>query len=195
MKKQLDFIVAIVGSAGSHTGLMQLFDHKTIGNLRFVLFTDLAEKMRRELESLVERRNSQKIIEVGANTSINDSYFYWVPPGRFVTISRNTLHLHPDVKSKNSNGNVFMNSMAAHSGARSIGIVLSGTTPEGAGGLEAIHRVGGLTMAQDPQSCEFSAMPVNAIKSGFITRIADCSRMPAILKHYVLRFINSQAPE
>jgi two-component system chemotaxis response regulator CheB len=49
-------------------------------------------------------------------------------------------------------------------GARLLGIVLTGGNHDGAAGLAAVHRAGGMTIVQDPETASVSAMPHAAIQ-------------------------------
>ena len=63
-----------------------------------------------------------------------------------------------------------------------LGILLTGASPDGADGLRAIHAAGGLTMVQDPLTCEAQAMPRAALElfePDFVLAPAD---MAALLK-------------
>lgn len=44
-----------------------------------------------------------------------------------------------------------------------LGILLTGASPDGAEGLFAIHKAGGITVVQDPTSCEVDTMPQAAL--------------------------------
>ena len=48
---------------------------------------------------------------------------------------------------------------------RLIGIILTGANNDGAAGIVAVKRIGGLTIAQDPAEAEFSYMPEAAIET------------------------------
>ena len=58
---------------------------------------------------------------------------------------------------------LLFKSIAAHAGARMIGVVLSGSLDDGSRGLEAIHKVGGITMVLTPAAWPEHGMPENAI--------------------------------
>lgn len=85
------------------------------------------------------------------------------------------LHLVvTDGKLSNTNGprenlfrpsiDVLFRSAAVSYGNRCVGILLSGRLNDGTVGLEAIKRCGGETIIQDPQTADFSGMPLTAQK-------------------------------
>jgi two-component system chemotaxis response regulator CheB len=59
-------------------------------------------------------------------------------------------------------------STAKSQGAKSIGIILSGTMHDGVAGLLAIRNVGGITIAQKPEEAQNPEMPIAAIQSGAV---------------------------
>ncbi|BFM39754.1 chemotaxis protein CheB [Synechocystis sp. LKSZ1] len=61
---------------------------------------------------------------------------------------------------------VMFHSLARHRGPASIGILLTGMGKDGAKGLQAIATMGGLTVAQDEQTCVVFGMPREAILLG-----------------------------
>jgi two-component system chemotaxis response regulator CheB len=63
-------------------------------------------------------------------------------------------------------GDVLFESLAASAGAGAVGIVLSGMGSDGAAGLAAVRRAGGLSIAQDEQSSSIFGMPKVAAESG-----------------------------
>jgi two-component system chemotaxis response regulator CheB len=61
---------------------------------------------------------------------------------------------------------VLFQSLAESYGARAIAIVLSGSGVDGAVGARAVKRAGGVVIAQDAASSQFSGMPGAVVKSG-----------------------------
>lgn len=58
---------------------------------------------------------------------------------------------------------VLFESAADVYGARLAGLVLTGANDDGAAGLEAVHRAGGLTLVQDPATAVVPSMPKAAM--------------------------------
>jgi two-component system, chemotaxis family, protein-glutamate methylesterase/glutaminase len=59
-------------------------------------------------------------------------------------------------------------SVAAHAGARGIGVLLTGMGDDGAAGLAAMHRRGARTIAQDEATCAVYGMPRAAMRLGAV---------------------------
>ncbi len=58
-----------------------------------------------------------------------------------------------------------------------IAVILSGANGDGAAGMATIKNGGGLTIAQDPASCEHPVMPQAAIAGGGVTEILGVSEI------------------
>ncbi|MFT3705352.1 MAG: chemotaxis protein CheB [Agriterribacter sp.] len=61
-----------------------------------------------------------------------------------------------------------------------VGIILTGSNADGAAGIAAINKNGGLTIAQDPSEAVFTEMPKAAIKKG-VTHIYTLSAIGKFL--------------
>jgi len=59
-------------------------------------------------------------------------------------------------------------STAKSQGARSIGVILSGTMHDGVAGLLAIQKAGGTTIAQEPDEAQSPEMPNAALNAGAV---------------------------
>jgi two-component system chemotaxis response regulator CheB len=70
-------------------------------------------------------------------------------------------------------GNAMFESMAAHFGARAIGVILTGMGADGAEGLLQIRKKGGHTIAEDESTAVVYGMPAEAVRLG-----AVCESLP-----------------
>jgi two-component system chemotaxis response regulator CheB len=59
--------------------------------------------------------------------------------------------------------NPLFESLARYYGNKSLGVILTGMGDDGANGMDALHRAGGLTIAQDKDSCVVYGMPHEAV--------------------------------
>jgi two-component system chemotaxis response regulator CheB len=75
-------------------------------------------------------------------------------------------------------------------GPRSIGVILSGLLNDGADGLRAIKRCGGIALVQSPNDCEASDMPLAALAATPV----DLSIEAASLGQALQRFVSEESP-
>ena len=87
------------------------------------------------------------------------------PPNRHLAVAdgRARLLTSPPEHGHRPSADVLLRSVAAAFGAAGSGAVLSGTMDDGAAGLAAIRRAGGLALVQDPAEAMFPGMPRAAI--------------------------------
>jgi two-component system chemotaxis response regulator CheB len=89
---------------------------------------------------------------------------------------------------------VLFRSAARAAGARAIGVVLSGTLDDGAAGLIAVRRRGGLGVVQDPSDAIFDGMPRNAIAGAHPEHVVSLQEMPALISRLVREDVPAAAP-
>lgn len=66
---------------------------------------------------------------------------------------------------------VLFYSAAEEFGAQAIGVIMTGMGDDGAEGLGAIKKAGGMTIAQSEESCVVYGMPKAAFERGYATRV------------------------
>ena len=75
--------------------------------------------------------------------------------------------------------NVLMNSVAAAFKNLALGVIMTGMGSDGAEGMSAIHRQGGVTIGQDEATCTVYGMPRACAELGILTRVVPLSQIPA----------------
>lgn len=180
------FIIGIGASAGGIQAIHELFDHVPNDHVSYVIVTHLSPDYQSFMKELLAKHSKLKIHRAENGMEIEPNCVYVLPEGKFMTIVKRKLVLKDRTGSMpNSAVDIFFNSLAEDQGNKSIGIVLSGNGSDGTKGAEAIKKVGGMVIVQDPKSCEYDSMPQNAIESGYYDHILSPDRIPLQLIQYI----------
>ena len=77
---------------------------------------------------------------------------------------------------------VLFHSAAEEFGAQTVAVLMTGMGDDGAEGLGAIKRAGGITLAQSEPSCVVFGMPKAAIERGYVMRVVDLEVLASTLQ-------------
>jgi two-component system, chemotaxis family, protein-glutamate methylesterase/glutaminase len=83
---------------------------------------------------------------------------------------------------------VLLRSVADEFHAQAVGVLMTGMGDDGAEGLGAIKRQGGMTIAQSEESCVVYGMPKAAVERGYAVRVVGLDVMGATLQSLCGRF-------
>lgn len=97
------------------------------------------------------------------------------------------LHKQPQYKGLRPSANFLFHSLSKFYGKRAMGIVLTGMGDDGADGLLSLYGAGGLTVAQDRQSCIVYGMPKEAISRNAV----DAALSLEQIAHTLLRLADA----
>jgi len=105
------------------------------------------------------------------------------PPARHLVVRAGRLHLldGPERLSCKPSIDVLFESVAAELADRSVACLLTGMGSDGARGLLAVRRAGGLTLAQDEASSVVYGMPREAARLGAAERILPLDAFAPLL--------------
>ncbi|PLX81118.1 MAG: chemotaxis response regulator protein-glutamate methylesterase [Desulfuromonas sp.] len=117
-----------------------------------------------------------------------------IAPGNYhLLLKRNGAQYFVDVKEgplvrrHRPSVDVLFRSAARHAGPNATGIIMTGMGDDGAQGLLEIKEAGGMTFAQDEESCVVFGMPNEAIRLGAVEKksILPLERLPqALMRHF-----------
>jgi len=111
---------------------------------------------------------------------------YIAPAGFHMSVERLSdsrsilcLDTHPEDYLHIPSVNVLMNSAAAAFKNLALGVIMTGMGSDGAEGMSAIHRQGGVTIGQDEATCTVYGMPRACAELGILTRVVPLAQIPA----------------
>ncbi|MFZ0859070.1 MAG: chemotaxis response regulator protein-glutamate methylesterase [Candidatus Sulfotelmatobacter sp.] len=121
---------------------------------------------------------------------IQPGVVYIAPAGMHMTVGRpsdsraiicldtHPLHPHSEDRLHVPSVDVLMKSVAEAFRSLALGVILTGMGSDGAEGMKAIHRLGGLTIGQDEASCTVYSMPRACAELGVLSRVVSLSDIP-----------------
>ncbi len=129
---------------------------------------------------------SLTVCEATHGEPIQPGVVYIAPAGTHMTVERPSdsraiirLDTHPEDCQHIPSVDVLMNSVAEAFRNLALGIIMTGMGSDGAEGMKAIHRKGGLTIGQDEASCTVYSMPRACVELGVLTHLVPLSEIPA----------------
>ena len=124
-----------------------------------------AESTRGVLETLLQRHIVRPVLEPGDKETVEPGRVYVAPADYHLLVDGGRFALSVDarVQFARPSIDVLFESVAEAYRDRAIGIVLTGANEDGAAGLAAIKRRGGVAIVQDPLTATKKAMPEAAI--------------------------------
>ncbi|HEV2831564.1 MAG TPA: chemotaxis protein CheB, partial [Hanamia sp.] len=184
---QPSYIIAIGASAGGLEEINSFFDHTPLDGVAYVIVQHLSSDFKSRMAELLARHSKLEILEAENRMTVKTNHVYLIPNDKFMTINNGDLYLSEKDKARGPNLTInrFFNSLAVDKGIKAIGVILSGLGSDGTEGIKSIKNGGGMVIARNPDTSEFSSMPSHAIATGLVDFIAEPSLMPDIIENYV----------
>ncbi len=181
------YIIAIGASAGGLEEINTFFEHTPLDGAAYVIVQHLSSDFKSRMVELLSKHSKLAVKEATQGALVCTNVVYLIPNNKFMTIAGHKLYLTDKSKMKGPHLtiNTFFNSLAADSGKNSIGIILSGLGSDGSEGIKAIKEAGGMVMARNPETTEFSSMPAHAIATDMVDYILEPQFMPAAIESYI----------
>ncbi|TCD22704.1 chemotaxis protein CheB [Pseudomonas sp. IC_126] len=136
-----------------------------------------------QLVEIFQRKTALRVKEADDKEPVCGATLYFAAPGYHLLVEADlTLSLSQDEAMHFSRPSidVLFESAADAWGERVAGILLTGANEDGAAGLEAIKRAGGMTIVQDPGEAEVQTMPLAALQRfapDYILPLRDIHRL------------------
>jgi two-component system chemotaxis response regulator CheB len=130
------------------------------------------------LADLFRPRCALPVIEAVDKQAVTGGAVYLAPPDYHFLVERHAaeppsvaLSVDAPVHYSRPSIDLLFESAAECWNSRLMGVILSGANDDGARGLAAIARAGGITVAQDPEEALAGAMPAAAIRTGLAQHV------------------------
>jgi len=136
------------------------------------------------MAEILNRRSALRVMEAQDGLHVTPGLAYIAPPNRHLLVNPDrTLSLTQTelVHFVRPSGDLLFESVAASYRQRAVAVVLSGTGNDGAMGVVAIKKMGGMVIAQDEETSEFFGMPSAAIATGAVDFVMPLGEISGLL--------------
>jgi two-component system chemotaxis response regulator CheB len=178
--------IVIGGSAGSVEALAAVLPAlEPSAGVSIAVVVHMPRERPSKLASLFAAKCRYNVVEAEDKQPFEVGTIYFAPPDYHLLIATpDRLALAADelVHHSRPSIDVLFESAADACGSSLLGIVLSGANEDGAAGLAAVARAGGLTLVQDPASASASAMPAAALRATPAARALAPLQLAALLR-------------
>lgn len=184
-------IVVIAASAGGLKAISQVLAGLPANfPVAIAIVQHLDPKSRSLMADILSRRTPLQVKQAEEGDRLNSGTVYVAPPNyhllvnpdRTFSLSRTEL-----VHFVRPSADLLFDSVAASYKERAIAVVLTGTGNDGTMGVRAIHKMGGIVIAQDKETSEFFGMPEATIKTGVVDFILPLPDIPKVLISLVMQ--------
>jgi two-component system chemotaxis response regulator CheB len=179
-----DLLVLIGLSAGGLDPLFTLLSSLPHDfNFPIIIVLHLHPDYKSVLAELLAHRTGLKV-QPAADGKIFPGVIYIAPPDQHVTMQSGAIKLArtPPIHHARPSIDVLFESAARDDSLRVVAVLLSGAGSDGASGMSAIRAVGGVTIAQSPETAQFRSMPAAAIATGCVDFILPLSKIGEVLE-------------
>lgn len=180
-------VVGIGASAGGLEALGEFLQTvRPDSGMAYVTIQHLPPDRESMMAEILSKKTAMPVIEVKDGAAVEPNHVYVIRPGHTLTIKDGLLRLGERLASPGNNRPVddFFRSLAEEQRERAIGIIMSGMGSNGTAGAQSIKAVGGLCIAQDPESAQYPSMPRHLIDAGYADYILSPENIADVLLAY-----------
>ena len=160
--------VVIGASAGGVNALLQMLPALPRGyRIPIVVVLHVRSGRQNQLVDVFQQRLKVPVREAGDKEDIIPGTLYFAPAGYHLLLENDrsfSLSCDAPLHFARPAIDITMETAADAFGPRLVGVLLTGANDDGAQGMAAIGRAGGLTVVQDPEEANVGVMPREAIR-------------------------------
>ena len=173
--RQTPGIVAITASAGGVEALSKVLSALPADfPVPIVVVQHLDPRHPSMLPEILARRCDIAIKQAEEGDALKPGTAFIAPPDEHLLVNGDgTLSLsHSDlVHFVRPSADLLFESVAASHEDRTIAVVLTGTGSDGTMGVQAVDKMGGRVIVEDPETADFAGMPAAAIQTGAVDEV------------------------
>lgn len=162
--------VVIGASAGGVSALMQILPGLPRSyRLPIIVVLHVKSGRQNQLVEVFQQKLVIPVREAGDKDDVNPGTLYFAPAGYHLLLESDrsfSLSCDAPLHFVRPAIDITMETAADVYGANLVGVLLTGANDDGAAGIAAIGKAGGLTVVQDPDEAEVNVMPQEAINIG-----------------------------
>lgn len=154
----------------------------------FVVVQHLSPSFPSYAKQMLDKETLMKTVWVEKVTPVEVDHLYVMPENSIMYINQeHELYLKPRPADDRINRciDIFFTSLASVKKEIAIGIIFSGAGKDGAQGVQAIYKAGGITMVQSPFDAEYASMPMHAISADHPLAVSSSVRLTKELLDFV----------
>ena len=163
-------VVCVGGSAGGLDAYMRLLRHLPSDMGVAIVIVNHLRTVATRLHEILPQYTEMPVELITERLLIEPNHVFIIPQNRDLHVLDDEFRLKPISKPRGWPDviTVFLRSLTEHWDGRLIAVIVSGYDGDGAAALCGIKEVGGICIAQKPDSASQPDMPESAIASGCI---------------------------
>jgi len=163
-------VVCVGGSAGGLDAYTRLLRHLPVDMDVAIVIVNHLRTVATTLHEILPRFTKMPVELITEKLLIEPNHVFIIPEQRDLHVLDGEFRLKPISKPRGWPNviTVFLRSIAEHWDGKLIAVIVSGYDGDGAAALCGIKEVGGITIAQKPDTAGQPDMPESAIESGCI---------------------------
>jgi chemotaxis response regulator CheB len=185
-------IVCVGGSAGGLDAYIRLLQHLPPDMGVAIVIVNHLRTVATMLHEILPQYTKMPVELITERLDIESNHVFIIPEKRDLHVLDGEFRLKPISKPRGWPDviTVFMRSLTENWDGKLIAVIVSGFDGDGAAALCGIKEVGGITIAQKPDTAGQPDMPESAIASGCI----DFVLSPEDIAQQIVRIAQAEAP-
>jgi two-component system, chemotaxis family, protein-glutamate methylesterase/glutaminase len=163
-------VVCVGGSAGGLDAYIRLLKNLPVDMGAAIVIVNHLRQVATFLHEILPNYTEMPVELITEKLEIKPNHVFIIPEKRDLHILNGEFRLKPISKPWGWPDviTVFMRSMTKNWDGKLVAVIVSGFDGDGAAALKGIKDIGGITIAQKPDTAGQPDMPESAIESGFI---------------------------